>query len=244
MRLRCLSLALAAGLAAASAASAQSVGDAQEIAGTYSNGVLTVTFNGAGTFSARDPEGAEVARGAWRFEGDVLGLIDDEDGPEGGCPGVTGVYAVDVVSSEELGPDGAPMVESLAFTVSEDACEARVEAVDGAMFRNVALTGPDPRAELAGAWTRDGVTLFFTADGYLAVTTPDGLAVIAAYTANDEQLVVTDMGGPGACANDTGGAYAWAILEGGDIAFELIADACEGRRDGAVGVWSPMSEAP
>lgn len=246
MRFGQIAFAAAAALASVTAAGAQSVGDAPLIGGSYANGDLTFTLRSEGAFSAFDPQGAEIARGAWRYEGDVIAFIDDEEASSP-CPDQMGVYAVSVVQTGELNEFGAPLVDTLTFALSDDACEARIAALDGQTFRNVALSEvPFTDERFAGAWSSEDVTFHFSADGFAVGFNRDNeLGLVSRFELEADRLTLRDLGGPGACPASAEGVYGWAIEdETQTLTLSLMSDDCARRHEALVGDWARSGNAP
>lgn len=90
--------------------------------------------------------------------------------------------------------------------------------------------------ELHGVWNGEGWVMTVTQHGYMVASTPDGMAVaILSYTVEGNTVTARDVSSPpyastedAQCAMNNDAVFTYAI-EGDQLTFSLVSDACTGR---------------
>lgn len=86
-----------------------------------------------------------------------------------------------------------------------------------------------------GEYVAGGTTLRFGTDGKVHVMEHGKEVVLGTYTSTANQLVITDVSGPYACAEGKKtGTYAWQ-MHGSDVTLTKVEDACDDRASDLVG---------
>ena len=98
-----------------------------------------------------------------------------------------------------------------------------------------AQAGPD------GLFRSNTFTVEFTRDGKATFSNPRGVLIAAGYRVLGDTIQMRDESGSAACPNETG-SYLWR-MKGDTLRFQLVNDACGGRRSAFAAVWTRVPSA-
>jgi len=100
----------------------------------------------------------------------------------------------------------------------------------------------DDSGSVVGTWQRHWQGLLITAElradmTYTVSAANNYLEILGVYTHSGNQFTFQDTGGAESCPSDEIGTYTYS-LAGDEITLVLVTDACAGRADVLVGVWT------
>ena len=98
-----------------------------------------------------------------------------------------------------------------------------------------AQTGP------VGTFRSNAVTAEFSTDGKATFTNPRGILIAAAWRVLGDTIQLRDESGPAACPGEVG-RYLWR-MQGDTLRFQLVSDACAGRRSALATAWTKVASA-
>src|SRR5688572_22413161 len=117
----------------------------------------------------------------------------------------------------------------------------RIRTALGALAFGGSCTAVHAQTGPIGMFRSNTVTAEFSTDGKATFTNPRGVLIAAAWRLLGDTIQLRDESGPAACPGEVG-RYLWR-MQGDTLRFQLVSDACAGRRSALATAWTKVASA-